>query len=202
MTDHSDSLRIVEAVLFAAEEALTLDTIARHLPDGAPVKAIIGDLAAQYEARGVNLVERGGRYLFQTAADLSHILRREDVQQRKLSRAAIETLAIIAYHEPVTRAQIEEIRGVSMSKGTLDVLMELGWVRPAGRREAPGRPLLYATTNGFLVHFGLSSRRDLPGLGELKAAGLLDPIEEAISAAREEDDAAGEEGESGMASAP
>ncbi len=175
-----ETLRMVEAVLFAAEEPLTLDAIGAHLPDGAPVKALLEELAASYEARGVNLVERGQRWLFQTAPDLSHILRREDHAPRKLSRAAIETLSVIAYHEPVTRAQVEEIRGVSLSKGTLDVLMELGWVRPAGRREAPGRPLLYATTAGFLTHFGLTSRRDLPGIAELKAAGLLDPIADAL----------------------
>ena len=177
---------MLEAVLFAAEEPLGLDALARQLPDDMPVKALVKELAASYEMRGINLVERGGKWLFQTAPDLSHILRREESRPRKLSRAAIETLAVIAYHEPVTRAQVEEIRGVSLSKGTLDVLMELGWVRPAGRREAPGRPLLYATTNGFLVHFGLASRRDLPGIQELKAAGLLDPMAEALEAAQEE----------------
>jgi segregation and condensation protein B len=177
---------MLEAVLFAAEEPLGLDALARQLPDDMPVKALVEELAASYEMRGINLVERGGKWLFQTAPDLSHILRREESRPRKLSRAAIETLAVIAYHEPVTRAQVEEIRGVSLSKGTLDVLMELGWVRPAGRREAPGRPLLYATTNGFLVHFGLTSRRDLPGIQELKAAGLLDPMAEALEAAQEE----------------
>ena len=120
--------------------------------------------------------------MFQTAADLSHILRRERDEPRKLSRAALETLAIVAYHEPATRAQIEEIRGVGISRGTLDVLMETGWVRPAGRRESPGRPLQYATTAAFLADFGLESRRDLPGLADLKAAGLLDPIEAAMTA--------------------
>tara|TARA_R100000501_G_scaffold12618_1_gene23291 strand:+ start:69191 stop:69796 length:606 start_codon:yes stop_codon:yes gene_type:complete len=182
----NEALRMLEAVLFAAEEPLGLDALARQLPDDMPVKALVEELAASYEMRGINLVERGGKWLFQTAPDLSHILRREESRPRKLSRAAIETLAVIAYHEPVTRAQVEEIRGVSLSKGTLDVLMELGWVRPAGRREAPGRPLLYATTNGFLVHFGLTSRRDLPGIQELKAAGLLDPMAEALEAAQEE----------------
>ncbi|MHB9878497.1 SMC-Scp complex subunit ScpB [Pacificimonas sp. ICDLI1SI03] len=177
---------MLEAVLFAAEEPLGLDALARQLPDDMPVKALVEELAASYEMRGINLVERGGKWLFQTAPDLSHILRREESRPRKLSRAAIETLAVIAYHEPVTRAQVEEIRGVSLSKGTLDVLMELGWVRPAGRREAPGRPLLYATTNGFLVHFGLTSRRDLPGIQELKAAGLLDPMAEALEAAQQD----------------
>ncbi|HEX8449155.1 MAG TPA: SMC-Scp complex subunit ScpB, partial [Allosphingosinicella sp.] len=130
--------------------------------------------------RGIELVERGGRWHFQTAPDLAFILRRERDETRKLSRAAVETLAIVAYHEPVSRAEIEAIRGVQISKGTLDVLMEAGWVRPAGRREAPGRPLIYATTPAFLAHFGLASRRDLPGLDDLKAAGLLDPIDAAM----------------------
>jgi segregation and condensation protein B len=172
-----EALRMVEAILFAADKPLTVDEIAAFLPEGTAVELLLGELAASYAPRGVNLVERGGRWLFQTAPDLSHILSRERPEARKLSRAALETLAIIAYHEPATRAQIEEIRGVSISKGTLDVLMEAGWVRPAGRRESPGRPLQFATTPAFLVQFGLASRRDLPGIGELKAAGLLDPID-------------------------
>jgi segregation and condensation protein B len=176
-----EHLRMVEAILFAADKPLTVAEIEAYMPEGAAVETLLGELAASYEPRGVNLVERGGRWQFQTAPDLSHILRREREEVRKLSRAAVETLAIIAYHEPVTRAQIEGIRGVSISKGTLDVLMEAGWVRPAGRREAPGRPLLYATTPNFLVHFGLTSRRDLPGIAELKAAGLLDPIDLSIA---------------------
>jgi len=176
-----EHLRMAEAILFAAEKPLTVSEIEAYMPEGASVEALLGELAASYEARGVNLVERGGRWQFQTAPDLSHVLRREREEVRRLSRAAVETLAIIAYHEPVTRAQIEEIRGVSISKGTLDVLMEAGWVRPAGRREVPGRPLLYATTPNFLVHFGLASRRDLPGIGELKAAGLLDAIDLSIA---------------------
>jgi segregation and condensation protein B len=180
MTD-TDHLRIVEAALFAADKPLSRDQIAEFLPDGVPVQPLLDALAEGYAARGVNLVERGDRWHFQTAPDLGHILRREQEQSRKLSRAALETLAIIAYHEPVTRAEIESIRGVTISKGTLDVLMEAGWVRPAGRREVPGRPMLYATTQGFLVHFGLASRRDLPGLGELKAAGLLDPVDAAMA---------------------
>jgi segregation and condensation protein B len=180
MTD-ADHLRIIEAVLFAADRPLSRDQIAGFLPDGVPVQPLLDALAESYAARGVNLVERGDKWHFQTAPDLGHILRREQEQSRKLSRAALETLAIIAYHEPVTRAEIESIRGVTISKGTLDVLMEAGWVRPAGRREVPGRPMLYATTQGFLVHFGLASRRDLPGLGELKAAGLLDPVDAAMT---------------------
>lgn len=173
--------RIVEAALFAADKPLTRDQVAEFLPGGVPVRPLLDALAESYAPRGVNLVERGGKWHFQTAPDLGDMLRREQEQSRKLSRAALETLAIIAYHEPVTRAQIEDIRGVSISKGTLDVLMEAGWVRPAGRREVPGRPLLYATTSNFLLHFGLASRRDLPGLGELKAAGLLDPVDAAMT---------------------
>jgi segregation and condensation protein B len=173
--------RIIEATLFAADKPLTREQIAEFLPEGTPVQPLLDALAESYAPRGVNLVQRGGKWHFQTAADLGDILRRDEDQTRKLSRAALETLAIIAYHEPVTRAQIEEIRGVSISKGTIDVLMEAGWVRPAGRREVPGRPLLYATTQGFLVHFGLSTRRDLPGLAELKAAGLLEPIDVAMN---------------------
>jgi segregation and condensation protein B len=141
------------------------------------VKGALVDLTERYAGRGINLVERGGRWHFQTAPDLAHILRREREETRKLSRAGIETLAIIAYHEPVSRAEIEAIRGVQISKGTLDVLMEAGWVRPAGRREVPGRPLIYATTPGFLAHFGLTNRKDLPGIDDLKAAGLLDPVD-------------------------
>ena len=132
------------------------------------------------------MVRRGNRWHFQTAGDLAHLLRRDREDSRKLSRAGIETLAIIAYHEPVTRAEIEAIRGVQISKGTLDVLMEAGWVRPAGRRDVPGRPLAYATTPAFLIHFGLASRRDLPGIDDLKAAGLLDPVDLALDAAQDD----------------
>jgi segregation and condensation protein B len=172
-----DLSRSVEAVLFAAETTLTPAEITAYVGAGVDVKAALVDLSARYAGRGVNLVERGGRWHFQTAPDLAHILRREREESRKLSRAGIETLAIIAYHEPVSRAEIESIRGVQISKGTLDVLMEAGWVRPAGRREVPGRPLTYATTPGFLTHFGLEHRRDLPGIEDLKAAGLLDPVD-------------------------
>jgi segregation and condensation protein B len=157
-------------------------------PEDAASRAV----EALYAGRGIELVRRGDRWHFQTAADLAHLLRRDREESRKLSRAGIETLAIIAYHEPVTRAEIEAIRGVQISKGTIDVLMEAGWVRPAGRREVPGRPLMYATTGGFLTHFGLSSRRDLPGIDDLKAAGLLDPVDLAMEALGE-GDAAGEE---------
>lgn len=182
-----EPLRRIEAILFAADKPLSRDEIALYMPEGADLRALLGELQAHYAGRGIELAERGGKWHFQTAPDLGHILRREREENRKLSRAAIETLAIIAYHEPVTRAQIEEIRGVAISKGTLDVLMEAGWVRPAGRREVPGRPLLYATTQGFLAHFGLENRRDLPGLADLKAAGLLDPIDSAMPRVDDED---------------
>jgi segregation and condensation protein B len=178
MNDPADDLsRAVEAALFAAETPLGLSEIAAYVGGDADIKAALAGLTERYAGRGVNLVERGGRWHFQTAPDLAHILRREREESRKLSRAGIETLAIIAYHEPVSRAEIESIRGVQISKGTLDVLMEAGWVRPAGRREVPGRPLTYATTAGFLTHFGLEHRRDLPGIEDLKAAGLLDPVD-------------------------
>jgi segregation and condensation protein B len=173
MTD-PEALRALEAVIFAAAAPLTLADIARHVGERGDLPHLLAELAASYAPRGINLVERGGRWQFQTAADLAHHLRPSREQVRKLSRAAVETLAIIAYHEPVTRPEIEEIRGVAVSGGTIDVLMEAGWVRPAGRRETPGRPLQYATTPGFLAHFNLTSRRDLPGIADLKAAGLLD----------------------------
>jgi segregation and condensation protein B len=171
--------RAVEATLFASAEPLSAEDIALHVPDG-DIQSALRSLADHYGGRGVELVERGGRWHFQTAPDLAHLLRRTREEPRRLSRAATETLAIIAYHEPVSRAEIEAIRGVQISKGTIDVLMEAGWVRTAGRREGPGRPLLYATTTEFLTHFSLGSRRDLPGIDDLKAAGLLDPLEEGL----------------------
>jgi segregation and condensation protein B len=171
--------RAVEATLFASAAPLSVDELVEHVGEG-NVEIALGQLAAHYEGRGIELVERGGRWHFQTAPDLAHLLRRTREEPRRLSRAATETLAIIAYHEPVSRAEIEAIRGVQISKGTLDVLMDASWVRPAGRREGPGRPLLYATTQEFLTHFGLASRRDLPGIDDLKAAGLLDPLDEAV----------------------
>ena len=171
--------RAVEATLFASAEPMSADAIALHVPDG-DIQAALRSLADHYGGRGIELVERGGRWHFQTAPDLAHMLRRTREEPRRLSRAATETLAIIAYHEPVSRAEIEAIRGVQISKGTIDVLMEAGWVRTAGRREGPGRPLLYASTSEFLTHFGLSSRKDLPGIDDLKAAGLLDPLEEGL----------------------
>jgi len=177
-----DLVRAVEAALFAATEPMTAEAISAHL-GGADVRAALGELAAHYQGRGIELVERGRRWHFQTAADLAHLLRREREEVRRLSRAATEVLAIVAYHEPVSRAEIEAIRGVQTAKGTLDVLLEAGWVRVAGRREVPGRPVVYATTPEFLAHFGLTSRRDLPGIDELRAAGLLDPVEDALEEA-------------------
>ena len=189
--------RAVEAIVFASAKPLTISEIAAYLPEDAEVETALGQIAADYEGRPVQLVCRGDRWQFQTAPDLGHFLKRDKEEVRKLSRAAVETLAIIAYHEPVTRAQIEEIRGVSINKGTIDVLMEAGWVRPAGRREVPGRPLLYATTPMFLAHFGLESRKDLPGIAELKAAGLLDPIDINAMLAQQAAAGAGEDGEEG-----
>lgn len=177
-------VRAVEAALFAAHEPLSLDGLADVLGNApkAELAAALGELETHYAERGVHLVERGKRWHFETASDLAHLLRREREQPRRLSRAATEVLAIVAYHEPVSRAEIESIRGVQTSPGTLDVLMEAGWVRIAGRREVPGRPTIYATTPAFLDHFGLTSRRDLPGLAELRAAGLLDPVGDAFDA--------------------
>ena len=171
-------VRAVEATLFASAHPISPEEIKEYAGDG-DVPAALEALAEHYAGRGIDLVERGGRWHFQTAPDLAYLLRRTREEPRRLSRAATETLAIIAYHEPVSRAEIEAIRGVQISKGTLDVLMDAGWVRPAGRREGPGRPLLYATTAEFLSHFGLATRRDLPGIEDLKAAGLLDPLDEA-----------------------
>ena len=191
MSDKPDGdMRAVEAVLFAAEESLTVTEIGRAAGEEVDVVSALERLGEDYAGRGIQLVERGGRWHFETAPDLAHVLRREREEPRKLSRAALETLAIIAYHEPVSRAEIESIRGVQISKGTLDVLMEAGWVRPAGRREGPGRPLIYATTAVFLDHFGLESRRDLPGIDDLKAAGLLDPVETALEEMELESEAA------------
>jgi segregation and condensation protein B len=178
-------VRAVEATIFASSEPLTIEEIQGYAGDG-DVGAALTTLAEIYTGRGLELVERGGRWHFQTAPDLAHLLRRTREEPRRLSRAATETLAIVAYHEPVSRAEIEAIRGVQISKGTLDVLMEAGWVRTAGRREGPGRPLLYATTQEFLTHFGLGSRKDLPGIDDLKAAGLLDPLDQGVFEALEQ----------------
>jgi segregation and condensation protein B len=187
MSEPDDLVRAIEATLFASEEPLTIEAIAAHL-GGADVRPALRALEAHYETRGIRLVERGKRWQFQTAPDLAHLLRREREQVRRLSRAATEVLAIVAYHEPVSRAEIEAIRGVQTSGGTLDVLMEAGWVRVAGRREVPGRPVIYATTPKFLSHFGLESRKDLPGIDELRAAGLLDPVDDAYDALIETED--------------
>jgi len=178
-----DKLRLIEAILFAAEQPLSPADIQRHAGLDESVLPHLTVLEDLYAGRGIELVERGGRWHFQTAADLAHILRREREVPRRLSRAAVETLAIIAYHEPVSRAEIEAIRGSQVARGTIDVLMEANWVRPAGRRETPGRPLTYATTPDFLTHFGLASRRDLPGIEDLRAAGLLEPVDVAMEAA-------------------
>jgi segregation and condensation protein B len=169
-----EELRLLEALLFASAEPLDEKTLASRLPQGADVKAALEQLRADYAPRGVNLVRVAGKWALRTAPDLSWLLTKDSVVPRKLSRAAIETLAIVAYHQPVTRAEVEEIRGISAAKGTLDVLLETGWVRPRGRRKAPGRPVTYGTTETFLTHFGLEALDDLPGLDELKGSGLLD----------------------------
>jgi segregation and condensation protein B len=187
-----EELRLLEALLFAASEPVDEKALAARMPEGVDVRAALRRLQTEYAPRGVNLVHIGKKWTFRTANDLAWLLTHEAVEPKRLSRAAVETLAIIAYHEPVSRAEIEAIRGVQISKGTLDVLMEAGWVRPAGRREVPGRPLIYATTPDFLTHFGLESRRDLPGLDDLKAAGLLDPVDLALERLGLE---GGEEGE-------
>lgn len=165
--------RMIEALLFAASEPLDLETLQARLPDGTDAAALIARLAEKYARAGVNLVETGGRWRFQTAPDLAWLLADIREEPRKLSQAALETLAIIAYHQPVTRAEIEEIRGVAVSKGTVDLLFEMGWIRLRGRRRSPGRPVTYATTDAFMDYFGLTSLSDLPGVGDLKAAGLL-----------------------------
>jgi segregation and condensation protein B len=167
-------LRIVEALLFAASEPLGEQALAQSLPPDTDIAALLAELQQHYEARGVNLVKVAGKWQFRTAKDLSFLLNKHAVEERRLSRAAIETLAIIAYHQPVTRAEIEDIRGVMVSKGTVDALMEVGWVRIRGRRRTPGRPVTYGTTDAFLVHFGLENVGDLPGMDELKAAGFLE----------------------------
>ena len=172
--DIAKSMRIVEAVLFAAEEPLDVNSISPHLPSGYPIGDLLAKIEIDYKTRGVQLKKIGRKYAFRTADDLSDALQKHIVTKRKLSRAGLETLAIIAYHQPVTRAEIEDIRGVSVSKGTLDVLLETGWVKLRGRRKVPGRPVTYGTSDDFLSQFGLEALSDLPGIDELKAAGLLD----------------------------
>ncbi|ACI93382.1 chromosome segregation and condensation protein ScpB [Afipia carboxidovorans OM5] len=169
-----EELRLLEAMLFASTEPLDVPSLAKRLPDGADVKGLLEQLRVDYAMRGVNLVRVGNKWTFRTASDLAWLMTRESTETRRLSRAAIETLAIIAYHQPVTRAEIEEIRGVITSKGTLDVLLETGWIRPRGRRKTPGRPLTFGTTEAFLSQFSLEQLGDLPGLDELKGSGLLD----------------------------
>lgn len=171
-----EHLRMTEALLFAASEPLDAKALSTSLPDGADVEAILTELQDIYEKRGVTLVCVAEKWQFRTAPDLAFLLRKEQPEQRRLSRAAIETLAIIAYHQPVTRAEIEDIRGVAVSKGTVDALMEIGWVKIRGRKRTPGRPVTYGTTESFLVQFGLESVNHLPGLDELKAAGFLEAL--------------------------
>jgi segregation and condensation protein B len=173
---NAEHLRMAEAILFAASIPLDVKALATSLPEGADVAAVLEELTRIYETRGVNLVKVAGKWQFRTAPDLAFLLRKEQPEQKRLSRAAIETLAIIAYHQPVTRAEIEDIRGVALSKGTLDTLMEVGWVKIRGRKRTPGRPVTYGTTEPFLVQFGLESVTHLPGMDELKAAGFLDAM--------------------------
>jgi segregation and condensation protein B len=185
-------LRLIEALLFAAPEPLGEAELAEHLGADADIAQLVCELAETYSGRGVNLVRVAGGWTFRTAPDLAPELRSERAVARRLSRAAVESLAIIAYHQPVTRAEIEAIRGVALARGTLDRLLEAGWVRPGGRREGPGRPLNWVTTPAFLAHFGLDTLRDLPAIDELRAAGLLDigpaALGEAMALAAEQAD--------------
>src|ERR1700710_3063031 len=169
-----EELRLLEALLFASSEPLDQATLAKKMPDGVDIKIALAQLQADYASRGINLVRVANKWSFRTAGDLAWLMTRESTETRRLSRAAIEMLAIIAYHQPVTRAEIEDIRGVVTSKGTLDVLLETGWVKPRGRRKTPGRPLTFGTTDAFLTQFSLETLGDLPGLEELKGTGLLD----------------------------
>jgi segregation and condensation protein B len=171
---HALALRVAEALIFASAQPVKLADIAAQCPDGVDMPAVMGDLARRYDGRGVELAQVAGGYAFRTAPDLGYLLQREATEQKKLTRAGMETLAIIAYHQPVTRTEIEEIRGVATSKGTLDLLLETGWIRMRGRRRTPGRPITYGTTPVFLDHFGLDRIDDLPGLEELKGAGFID----------------------------
>jgi segregation and condensation protein B len=200
MTDRGQDLRLVEALLFAAAQPLDDAALAARLPEGSDVVGLVGELTETYRNRGVNLVRTAGGWSFRTAPDLAPHLKLERIVARKLSRAAVETLAIIAYHQPVTRGEIEEIRGVVINRGTLDMLMEAGWVRPKGHRQTPGRPATWVTTPEFLLHFGLDSLTDLPGVDELKAAGLLDSrpsaaLGEMIAETADPGEESGEEGD-------
>ena len=174
MSDRFQLLRLIEALFFASAEPLSLDQIKRHLPEGADAEELLAELVSLYANRGVNLIRIGNRWAMRTAPDLAGLMQIERAVVRKPSRAAVETLAIIAYHQPLTRAEIEEIRGVALSRGTLDTLLEAGWIKPKGRRRTPGRPVTWGTSEAFLDHFGLESLEALPGVAELKAAGLLD----------------------------
>lgn len=174
MSAHNDHIRILEALLFASPEPISAQDLYERMPDGADVGQALIDLQEQYKNRGIHLVQRDRLWAFRTADDLADVLNLEQTVEKKLSRAALETLAIIAYHQPVTRAEIENIRGVGTHRGTLDALIEAGWVKPGRRRDTPGRPLTWVTTPGFLDHFSLESIMDLPGMDDLKAAGLLD----------------------------
>jgi segregation and condensation protein B len=169
----AEAVRMAEAIVFASAEPVSVKQLAARLPEGVDVPSVIAEVRRIYERRGVNLVKVGDAWAFRTAGDLAFLMSRDAIQQKKLSRAALEVLAIIAYHQPVTRAEIEEVRGVETSKGTIDTLMETGWIRMRGRRRTPGRPVTYGTTESFLDHFGLEEIRDLPGMDELKGAGLL-----------------------------
>lgn len=172
--EYTDPLKILEAMLFAAKEPLSVAMIHERLPEGTDLHPLIGKLKEQYEGRGIALVEMDGRFAFRTSEEVSEFLTLEREVEKKLTKAALETLAIVAYHQPLTRAEIENIRGVATHKGTLDTLIEAGWVKPGRRRETPGRPLTWVTTHEFLDHFALESIMDLPGIDDLKASGLLD----------------------------
>lgn len=172
--ERSQHLRIIEAMLFASAEPVAISKLQEFLPAATDIVSLLSDLQENYSNRGVNLVQVSGKWAFRTAEDMSVVLRKETVEQKRLTKAGLETLSIVAYHQPVTRAEIEDIRGVAISKGTLDNLLEIGWVRMRGRRKTPGRPVTYGTTESFLSQFGLNELTDLPGLQELKAAGLLD----------------------------
>lgn len=200
----SHEMRLLEAMLFAAPEPVAEASLADRLPEGTDTAALLKELAARYAGRGVNLVQVAGKWAFRTAPDLADSLKVEVSVTRKLSRAAVETLAIVAYHQPVTRGEIEEIRGVALSKGTLDLLLEIGWIRPVGRRRTPGRPVTWGTSAAFLDHFNLNNLSDLPGVDELKAAGLLDtrPVrtifgEVAVLRPEDAGEDPGDEGEAG-----
>jgi segregation and condensation protein B len=188
--DHRLQLRMLEAILFASANPLSRAEIMARMPEGADVDALLLELQASYAGRGVVLRRSEDRWAFRTAEDLAFVLKKEVVQERKLSRAAVETLAVIAYHQPATRAEIEEVRGVQVSRGTLDVLLETGWIRLRGRRRTPGRPVTFGTTPAFLDHFGLESIRDLPGLADLRAAGLIETLVQPGEELRAPDDSA------------